>query len=108
VVIAELPENDHQPSYRAEVTRALASKPESLLLIGFPKDAVTIVREWLSLGGTKLIALNNSMRTMDFVNGVGAKFVEDFFGIDHAQVAGPHADAFNKAIEDKIQVEARG
>src|SRR5438128_12420962 len=59
-VSAEVPYNDNQPSYRAEVTRALASKPESLLLIGFPKDAVTIVREWLSLGGTKLVALNNS------------------------------------------------
>jgi branched-chain amino acid transport system substrate-binding protein len=52
-VIAEVPYNDNQPSYRAEVTRALAAKPESLLLIGFPKDAVTIVREWLSLGGTE-------------------------------------------------------
>src|SRR5438552_2579482 len=107
-VIAEVPYNDNQPSYRAEVTRALAAKPESLLLIGFPKDAVTIVREWLSLGGTKLVALNNSMRTMDLVNGVGAKFVEDFFGMDNAQVAGPHVDAFNKAFEDKFKADTKG
>jgi branched-chain amino acid transport system substrate-binding protein len=104
-VIAEVPYNDNQPSYRAEVTKALAAKPESLLLIGFPKDAVTIVREWLSLGGTKSIALNNSMRTMDFVNGVGAKFVEDVFGMDNAQVAGPHVDAFNKSFEEKFQAD---
>ena len=64
-VIAEVPYNDNQPSYRAEVTKALAAKPESMLLVGFPKDAVTIVREWLSLGGSRNIALNNSMRTMD-------------------------------------------
>jgi hypothetical protein len=51
-ILAEVPYNDNQPNYRAEVTRALASKPEALLLIGFPKDAVTIVREWLSQGGT--------------------------------------------------------
>jgi branched-chain amino acid transport system substrate-binding protein len=107
-VIGEVPYNDNQPSYRAEVTRALATKPESMLLIGFPKDAVTIVREWLSLGGTKLIALNNSMRTMDFVNGVGAKFVEDFFGMDNAQVAGPHVDAFNKSFEEKFKADTRG
>jgi len=107
-VIAEVPYTDNQPSYRAEVTRALAAKPESLLLIGFPKDAVTIVREWLSLGGTKSIALNNSMRTMDFVNGVGAKFVEDVFGMDNAQVAGPHVDAFNKAFEEKFQADTKG
>jgi len=103
-VIAEVPYNDNQPSYRAEVTRALAAKPESLLLIGFPKDAVTIVREWLSLGGTKLVA----MRTMDFVNGVGAKFVEDFFGMDNAQVAGPHVDAFNRSFEEKFKADTKG
>lgn len=105
---AEVPYNDNQTSYRAEVTRALAAKPESLLLIGFPKDAVTIVREWLSLGGPRRVALNNSMRTLDFVNGVGASFVEDFFGMDNAQVAGPGVDAFNKAFEDKYKTDSKG
>lgn len=107
-IAIEVPYNDNQPSYRAEVTRALASKPESLLLIGFPKDAVTIVREWLSLGGPNKVALNNSMRTMDFVNGVGARFVEDFFGMDNAQVAGPMVDAFNQAYEKKWNVDSKG
>ncbi|MBM3384232.1 MAG: hypothetical protein FJY40_03750 [Betaproteobacteria bacterium] len=90
------------------MTRALAAKPESLLLVGFPKDAVTIVREWLSLGGTSNVALNNSMRTLDFVNGVGARFVENFFGMDNAQVAGPHVDAFNKSFEEKFKTDSKG
>lgn len=107
-IAIEVPYNDNQPSYRAEVSRALAAKPESMLLIGFPKDGVTIVREWLSLGGPNKVALNNSMRTMDFVNGVGAKFVEDFFGMDNAQVAGPHVDAFNKAFEAKFKHDSKG
>ena len=107
-IVAEIAYNDNQPSYRAEVSKALAAKPESMLLVGFPKDAVTIVREWISLGGTRNIALNNSMRTMDFVNGVGAKFVEDFFGMDNAQVAGPNVDAFNKAFEDKFKTDSKG
>jgi branched-chain amino acid transport system substrate-binding protein len=107
-IAIEVPYNDNQPSYRAEVTRALASKPESLLLIGFPKDAVTIVREWLSMGGPNKVGLNNSMRTMDFVNGVGAKFVEDFFGMDNAQVAGPHVDAFNDAFQKKWSADSKG
>ena len=107
-VAIEVPYNDNQTSYRAEVSKALAAKPESLLLIGFPKDAVTIVREWLSLGGPKKVALNNSMRTLDFVNGVGAQHVEDFFGMDNAQVAGPNVDAFNKAFEDKYKTDSKG
>lgn len=107
-IVAEVPYNDNQPSYRAEVTKALASKPESLLLIGFPKDAVTIVREWLSLGGPQQIALNNSMRVMDFVNGVGPRFLNESFGMDNAQVAGPTVDAFNKAFEEKYKTDSKG
>ena len=107
-IVAEVPYNDNQPSYRAEVTKALAAKPESLLLIGFPKDAVTIVREWLSLGGSQNIALNNSMRVMDFVNGVGPKFLNESFGMDNAQVDGPTVDAFNKAFEAKYKYDSKG
>lgn len=107
-IAIEVPYNDNQASYRAEVSRALGAKPESLLLIGFPKDAVTITREWLSLGGPRKVALNNSMRTMDYVKGVGEKHVEDFFGMDNAQVAGPHVDAFNQAFQQKYGTDSKG
>lgn len=107
-IVVEVPYNDNQTSYRAEVSRALAAKPESLLLIGFPKDAVTITREWLSLGGPKRVALNNSMRTLDYVNGVGAQYVEDFFGMDNAQVAGPSVETFDKAFEEKYKTDSKG
>ena len=107
-IVVEVPYNDNQPSYRAEVTKALAAKPESLLLIGFPKDAVTIVREWLSLGGSQVIALNNSMRVKDFVDGVGGRFLNESFGMDNAQVAGPTVDAFNKAFEEKYKYDSKG
>jgi len=107
-IVAEVPYTDNQPSYRAEVTKALAEKPESLLLIGFPKDAVTIVREWLSLGGTQKIALNNSMRVKDFVEGVGGRFLNESFGMDNAQVEGPTVDAFNKAFEAKYKYDSKG
>lgn len=107
-VVVEVPYTDNQPSYRAEVTKALAEKPESLLLIGFPKDAVTIVREWLSLGGTQKIALNNSMRVKDFVDGVGGRFLNESFGMDNAQVEGPTVDAFNKAFEAKYKYDSKG
>lgn len=107
-IVVEVPYNDNQPSYRAEVTKALAAKPESLLLIGFPKDAVTIVREWLSLGGSQKIALNNSMRVKDFVDGVGGRFLNESFGMDNAQVEGPTVDAFNKAFEAKYKYDSKG
>jgi branched-chain amino acid transport system substrate-binding protein len=107
-IAIEVPYNDNQPNYRAEVTKALSVKPESLLFIGFPKDGVTVVREWLSLGGTQKIALNNSNRVKDFVEGVGGRFLNEAFGMDNAQVAGPTVDAFNKAFEEKYKYDSKG
>ena len=107
-VIAEVPYNDNQPSYRAEVTKALADKPESLLLIAFPKDGVTIVREWLSLGGTSLIELSNANRVKDFVDGVGAKFLANATGVDSGQVEGPTVENFNKLFQARYNVDSKG
>ena len=107
-VVVEVAYNDNQPNYRAEVTRALAARPESLLFIGFPKDGVTVVREWLSLGGSQKIALNNSNRVKDFVDGVGARFLNESFGMDNAQVASPAVEAFDRAFEAKYKYHSKG
>ncbi len=107
-IVVEVPYNDNQPNYRAEVTKALAAKPESLLFVGFPKDGVTVVREWLSLGGPQKIALNNSNRVKDFVEGVGARFLNESFGMDNAQVEGASVDAFNKSFEEKYKYDTKG
>lgn len=107
-IVVEVAYNDNQPNYRAEVTKALAAKPESLLFIGFPKDGVTVIREWLSLGGPQKIALNNSNRVKDFVDGVGARFLNESFGMDNAQVAGPSVATFDKLFEEKYKYDTKG
>jgi len=107
-IVAEVPYNDNQPSYRAEVTKALSEKPESLMLIAFPKDGVTIVREWLSLGGTPMIELSNANRVKDFVDGVGAKFLANASGVDGGQVAGPTVDVFNSLFQARYNVDSKG
>jgi ABC-type branched-subunit amino acid transport system substrate-binding protein len=107
-IAIEVPYNDNQPSYRAEVTKALGAKPESLLFIGFPKDGVTVVREWLSLGGTQKISVSNSNRVQTFVDGVGARYLNEVFGIDNAQTEGPSVEAFNKLFEAKYKYNTTG
>jgi ABC-type branched-subunit amino acid transport system substrate-binding protein len=42
------------------------------------------------------------------VNGVGAQHVNDFFGMDNAQVAGPHVDTFNQSFEAKYKTDSKG
>ena len=56
------------------MTAALAGDPDSLFLVAFPVDGATITREWLSLGGTGNLIVNNSLRSDDFIKAVGAQY----------------------------------
>ena len=91
---------ENQPSYRAEVTRALALNPDSMILIGLSQDGTVLLREWFSLGGTQNVILHNTMRSMDVIKGVGEKFLGKAVGVDNGQASGPSSDAFNKAFQE--------
>ena len=69
--------NENQPSYRAEVTKALDGDPDSLFLVAFPVDGITLTREWLSLGGTDKLIVNNSLRSNDYLEGVGEQYLKN-------------------------------
>jgi branched-chain amino acid transport system substrate-binding protein len=101
-VAASIPYQENQPSYRAEVTRALGSSPDSMYLVAFPQDGATIAREWLSFGGTQSLLLNNALRAPEFLKAVGAKFLQNAYGMDTAQVSGPSVDGFNQAYQTKF------
>ena len=46
--------NPSQPSYRAEVGKAMSPTPDALFLIGYPGDGTTITREWIGAGGPQV------------------------------------------------------
>ena len=73
-VLKTVPYNENQPSYRAEVNTALAEKPDAVFFVAFPQDGATMTREWISLGGTQNLILNNSLRSPEYVKAVGARF----------------------------------
>lgn len=90
---------ENQPSYRSDVTKALALEPDSLVLVGLSADGTVLLREWFSLGGTKNVVLHNTMRSMDVIKGVGERFLDKAVGIDNGQATGPTADAFNRDFQ---------
>ena len=90
--------SENQPSYRSDVTKALALEPDSLVLIGLSQDATILLREWLSLGGTQNVVLHNTLRSMDVIKGIGERFLTKAVGIDNGQASGPSADLFAKAF----------
>lgn len=107
-VAGMIPYAENQASYRAEVQKALALNPDSLILIGLSQDGTIILRDWFSLGGTQNVILHNTMRSMDVIKGVGERFLAKAVGVDNGQATGPSADAFNKEFQDAYGKPAVG
>lgn len=73
---AVTPYNENQPNYSAEVTAAAKGDPDALYLISYPVDGATIARAWISQGHTTKFLLNDGMNSEEFINAVGAKYLE--------------------------------
>ena len=94
--------NESQQSYRAEVTSAMEGDPEALFLVAFDVDGATITREWLSLGGTDKLIVNNSLRSEAYFDAVGRQFLQNLYGYDSAQPRLPSVETFNEMFEAKF------
>lgn len=79
-ITSATPYNENQPNYSAEVTAAMDGEPEALYLISYPVDGATIARAWVSQGGPQKFLLNDGMNSTDFIEAVGAQYLEGAFG----------------------------
>lgn len=100
--------NDAQPSYRAEVTQALKGKPEALYLALYPTEGSAAVREWISLGGTQNMILANSLKSDEFRDNVGLKYLGNATGTDTASPRSDSASAFVDLYKAKFGSEPNG
>ena len=100
--------NENQQSYRAEVTTALQGDPDSLFLVAFPVDGSTLTREWLALGGTGNLIVNNSLRSSDYFEAVGSKHLQKLQGYDSAQPRIPSVANFNEMFEERFDGPPNG
>ncbi|RST85732.1 amino acid ABC transporter substrate-binding protein [Aquibium carbonis] len=72
--------NDKQSSYTAEANAAMAGEPDALYLVSYPVDGATIARAWISNGGPQKFLLNDGMNSSDFIEAVGAQYLNDAYG----------------------------
>jgi len=107
-VTAMVAYNESQQSYRAEVTKALDDNPDSVIMAAFPVDGATITREWLALGGTDNIIVNNSLRSDDYFQAVGSKYLQNLIGYDSAQPRVPSVTSFNEQFEARFDGPPNG
>lgn len=95
-VAAQIAITDAQPSYRAEVTEALRSQPDALYLPLYPTEGISVVREWLGLGGTGTMIGANSLKSDDFRTAVGLENLTGFIGTD---TSSPRVDSAASFVE---------
>jgi len=100
--------NDAQPSYRAEVTEVLKTKPEAVYMAIYPTEGISVVREWISLGGTQNMVLANALKSDEFRDGVGMQYLKDAVGHDSAPPRTDSANSFVDVYKAKFDSEPNG
>ncbi|MFK7993961.1 MAG: ABC transporter substrate-binding protein [Granulosicoccus sp.] len=100
--------NDAQPSYRAEVTEVLKTKPEAVYMAIYPTEGISVVREWISLGGTQKMVVANALKSDEFRDGVGMQYLTDVVGHDSAPPRTDSADTFVEMYKAKFDSEPNG
>ncbi len=100
--------NDAQPSYRAEVTEVLKTGPEAVYMALYPAEGISLVREWLSLGGTQEFIAANSLKSDEFREGVGMQYLTKLVGHDTAPPRTDSADTFTEMYKAKFDAEPNG
>jgi branched-chain amino acid transport system substrate-binding protein len=80
------PYNERQPAYSSEVTTAMEGEPEALYLVSYPTDGSTIARAWISQGGPAKFLLNDGMNSQEFIDAVGAQYLNEAYGTSSGTV----------------------
>jgi branched-chain amino acid transport system substrate-binding protein len=94
------PYNEGQSSYQPEVTAGLGGGPEGLYLVAYPGDGTTVARTWISQGGPQVFLLNDGMNSAEFINDVGAQYLNQAYGTSSGTVRTPSTDYFSTAYPE--------
>ncbi len=87
--------NEKSANYDAEVTSAMEGSPDALYLMSYPIDGATIARAWISKGGPRKFLLTDGMNSADFIDAVGAKYLNEAYGTSSGTEDGPSTAYFN-------------
>ncbi|NNF46238.1 MAG: ABC transporter substrate-binding protein [Desulfofustis sp.] len=100
--------NDGQASYQAEVAKGISGKPDAIYLALYPKEGISIVRNWISLGGTQEMVVANSLKSDEFRDKVGFKYLAAAIGTDTSSPRVDSATAFIDIYKERFDSEPNG
>lgn len=107
-VTASIAINDGQASYQAEVTKGISGKPDAIYLALYPKEGISIVRNWISLGGTQQMVMTNSLKSDEFRDKVGFKYLAAAMGTDTSSPRVESATVFVDLYKKRFGSEPNG
>ena len=90
------PYNEKQSSYDAEATTAMQGTPDALYLISTPIDGATVARAWVAGGGPQKFLLNDGMNSADFIDSVGAQYLNEAYGTSSGTSPSSSTQYFNE------------
>ncbi len=79
-VSAALPYEPGNASYRGELSKASSKGAEALLLIGYPENGVTILRQALEEGYFQEFVYTDGLKAPEIIEAIGAKYLNGSFG----------------------------
>ncbi|WP_160008689.1 ABC transporter substrate-binding protein [Rhizobium sp. 18055] len=98
-ITSTTPYNEKQSSYSSEASAAMAGEPDALYLVSTPVDGATIARAWISGGGKQNFLLNDGMNSKDFIDSVGAQYLENAYGTSSGTSPTASTEYFNSTYE---------
>ncbi|WP_404386209.1 ABC transporter substrate-binding protein [Caenispirillum salinarum] len=87
-----------QASYRGELQRAAEGGADALVLIGYPENGITIIRQALEGGYFSKFVLSDGMKAPEIIDSIGADYMNGSVGTAPA-AAGKGAEMFKEAYE---------
>lgn len=81
-VVAEVVYEPNQPSYRAELQRVLAARPDVIVMGSFLPDTTIILREWFQTGETNKWIIPGWAANPQLVQALGAQVTEGIISVD--------------------------
>jgi branched-chain amino acid transport system substrate-binding protein len=97
-----------QSSYRGELRRVSRGDPQGLVLIGYPENGQTIVRQALEGGFFEKFVFTDGLRSPEMIAAIGAEFMDGVIGSSPRAMEGnPGARHFREAYRGKSTAKSR-
>ncbi len=101
-VVAEVVYEPNQPSYRAELQRGRAARPDVIVMGSFLPDTTIILREWFQTGETNRWIIPGWAANPQLIQALGAQATEGIISVDsvsNEQAASfAHFDAIHRRV----------